>query len=278
MNSEKVYSFLHSDMMQLAEKKTDEDQAEAEQLALGLLIRAECPLAIRVHAHMVLAIGNHDDYLHHAREAVRCVRKGRVIFGERTTESKLAVARLLEEAQEVLRRAERDARQLEQVKKDWKKGLLVEEEVTEYGGNHTDEVLSDRVDDTEEEIVVAPRPELDSNDSQDEDDEGDEGGEGEENDDGVDEEVVLAETDVEEKIAGEADAGGDQGDVVGEGDAADEDEVSPAGDGLQADAPADGEQGDDDEDAPVVPEAPPLRRSNRVRNYDRDYKTGKERK
>jgi hypothetical protein len=75
-NSEAMFALLHDKMMDLArERVIDRDlDAEANQLALDLIARAELPLYIRVRAHIALSGGGSDDYVWHAHEALRCVK------------------------------------------------------------------------------------------------------------------------------------------------------------------------------------------------------------
>ncbi|CAD0100995.1 unnamed protein product [Aureobasidium mustum] len=123
-HSEMVMATLHDQMMTLAYEKNPQSTEEAENIAHMLLERAELPLAFRVRAHIVLACGK-TDYLHHAQEAVRFAEMGREIFGPgKTPGFKAAVEDLLWEARETLRRAERDMKELEGLRKRIKAGEL----------------------------------------------------------------------------------------------------------------------------------------------------------
>ncbi|KAH0362260.1 hypothetical protein KCU65_g8198, partial [Aureobasidium melanogenum] len=113
---------LDDQMMALAHENTPQSTEKADGIAHMLLERAELPLAFRVHAHIVLACGK-KDYLHHAKEAVRFAEMGREIYGQgKTPESRAAVEDLLWEARESLRRAERDMKELEDLKARIKAG------------------------------------------------------------------------------------------------------------------------------------------------------------
>jgi hypothetical protein len=115
---------LDNDMMGLSYKNTAESSKQASEIAHMLLERAELPLASRVHAHVVLATGK-TAYLHHAQEAVRFAEMGREIYGPGSTpEAQAAVADLLWQAREMLRRAERDMKELEDIRKRVKSGEL----------------------------------------------------------------------------------------------------------------------------------------------------------
>ena len=119
-----VMATFHGQMMTLAYENTPQSTEEAHDIAHMLLERAELPLAFRVRAHIVLASGK-TDYLHHAKEAVRFAEMGREIFDlGKTPESKAAVEDLLWEAREALRRAERDMKELEDLRKKIKAGEL----------------------------------------------------------------------------------------------------------------------------------------------------------
>ncbi|THV69457.1 hypothetical protein D6D28_05885 [Aureobasidium pullulans] len=116
-NSEKVMAAFHDKMMALAEENTAQSATEAHEIAHLLLEHAELPLAIRARAHIVLSSGK-TNYLHHAQEAVRIAQKGRDIFGPGSTpEAKAA-------AEGMLRRAERDMEELEDLKARKKAGTL----------------------------------------------------------------------------------------------------------------------------------------------------------
>jgi hypothetical protein len=283
-NSEKIFALLHDQMMELANKRVHDKSVgfEADQLALDLLIRAELPLYIRVHAHIVLACGNHENFLHHANEAVRCVKKGRVIFGRGANpEARLAVEGLMEEAQEAQRRAERDATQLERIKRSWKKEPWEEKEgqAILYGGNSTD--VEDKGDETEDEIFVRPRLESDDDGSEEEVPEEEVPGEevpeegvtpeveevpGEE----VPEEANVQIADVEPVADDGTNPVSDDGtNLVGAdvNPVGADDEVNPVGDD-EGDAAGD--------DLQAVP--PKLRRSKRTNIYGKNYKTGEMRR
>jgi hypothetical protein len=158
-NSEAMFVLLHDKMMDLARKRViDRDlDAEANQLALDLIARAELPLYIRVRAHIVLSSGGSDDYVWHAHEALRCVKKGRAIFSEVSQTEQLAAAGLHEEATEAVRRAERDYRQLKLLKQKLADGRYPNSngKVYMYGGNRSENLKNSDV--TEDETVVAPR-------------------------------------------------------------------------------------------------------------------------
>ncbi|TIA03434.1 hypothetical protein D6C82_01879 [Aureobasidium pullulans] len=116
-NSEKVMAAFHDKVMALAEENTAQSATEAHEIAHLLLEHAELPLAIRARAHIVLSSGK-TNYLHHAQEAVRIAQKGRDIFGPGSTpEAKAA-------AEGMLRRAERDMEELEDLKARKKAGTL----------------------------------------------------------------------------------------------------------------------------------------------------------
>ncbi|KAL2032786.1 hypothetical protein VTO58DRAFT_105958 [Aureobasidium pullulans] len=101
-----------------------ESLSEAHDIAHMLLERAELPLAFRTRAHMVLS-GGKTDYLCHAQEAVRIAEKGRDIFGPgKTAQEKYAVEALLWQAREMLRRAERDMKELEDIRARKRAGTL----------------------------------------------------------------------------------------------------------------------------------------------------------
>jgi hypothetical protein len=109
-------ALLDKDMMELSYKNTAETSKQASEIAHMLLERAELPLAFRVHAHVVLATGD-TAYLHHAQEATRFAKVGGEIYGSGDTpEARAAVADLLWQAREVLRRAERDMKKLEDIR------------------------------------------------------------------------------------------------------------------------------------------------------------------
>jgi hypothetical protein len=109
-------ALLDKDMMELSYKNTAEPSKQASEIAHMLLERAELPLAFRVHAHVGLAPGD-TACLHHAQEAVRFAERGREIYGPGDTpEAQAAVADLLWQAREVLRRAERDMKKLEGIR------------------------------------------------------------------------------------------------------------------------------------------------------------------
>lgn len=266
-NSEKIFALLHDQMMELANKRVHDKSVgfEADQLALDLLIRAELPLYIRVHAHIVLACGNHENFLHHANEAVRCVKKGRVIFGRGANpEARLAVEGLMEEAQEAQRRAERDATQLERIKRSWKKEPWEEKEgqAILYGGNSTD--VEDKGDETEDEIFVRPRLESDDDGSEEEVPEEEVPGEE------VPEEANVQIADVEPVADDGTNPVSDDGtNLVGAdvNPVGADDEVNPVGDD-EGDAAGD--------DLQAVP--PKLRRSKRTNIYGKNYKTGEMRR
>jgi hypothetical protein len=137
---------LDKDMMELSYKNTAESSKQASEIAHMLLERAELPLAFRVHAHVVLATGK-TAYLHHAQEAVRFAEMGREIYGSGSTpEAQAAVADLLWQARETLRRAERDMKELEDIRKRVKSGELKVKkgEKIMYGnknGKHSDSSL-----------------------------------------------------------------------------------------------------------------------------------------
>lgn len=123
-HSEMVMATFHDQMIALADKNTPESVEKADKIAHMLLKRAELPLAFRVRAHIVLACGK-KAYLHHAKEAVRFAEMGREIYGPgKTPESQTAVEGLLWKARESLRRAERDTKELEDLKARIKAGEL----------------------------------------------------------------------------------------------------------------------------------------------------------
>ncbi|TIA68070.1 hypothetical protein D6C76_08345 [Aureobasidium pullulans] len=123
-NSEKAMAASHDQMMALCEENTPESLSEAHDIAHMLLERAELPLAFRTRAHMVLS-GGKTDYLCHAQEAVRIAEKGRDIFGPgKTAQEKYAVEALLWQAREMLRRAERDMKELEDIRARKRAGTL----------------------------------------------------------------------------------------------------------------------------------------------------------
>jgi hypothetical protein len=173
-NSEAMFAFLHDEMMDLARKRViDRDlDAEANQLALDLIARAELPLYIRVRAHIVLASGGSDAYVWHAHEALRCVNRGRAIFSESSKTEQLAAAGLHEEATEAVRRAERDYRQLKLLKQKLTDGRYENSngKVYMYGGNRSENLEDSDV--TEDETVVAPRSKAKNTDTSDQDDPG----------------------------------------------------------------------------------------------------------
>ncbi|THW89007.1 hypothetical protein D6D15_05595 [Aureobasidium pullulans] len=109
-NSEKAMAASHDQMMALCEENTPESLSEAHNIAHMLLERAELPLAFRTRAHM---------------EAVRIGEKGRDIFGPgKTAQEKYAVEALLWQAREMLCRAERDMKELEDIRARKRAGTL----------------------------------------------------------------------------------------------------------------------------------------------------------
>jgi hypothetical protein len=110
-NSKAIYGAMFNEMNTLHERGEEKSAKEAEAIAINLIAHADLPLLYRTHAHMVLGCGNRDDFLWHAQEAVRIVKKGIEWYGESTT----SVA-LLSDAQDTLDKAERDHEQLEKMK------------------------------------------------------------------------------------------------------------------------------------------------------------------
>jgi hypothetical protein len=168
-NSEAMFAFLHDQMIDLARKRVvDRDRdTEANQLALDLIAHPELPLYIRVRAHIVLAGGGSDAYVWHAHEALRCVNKGRTIFGKGSKTEHMAAAGLHEEATEAVRRAERDYRQLNLLKQKLADGRYENSigKVYMYGGNRSENL--EHSDVTEDENVVAQRSEAKNTDASD---------------------------------------------------------------------------------------------------------------
>lgn len=107
-NSEAVYRGIFDQMNKLHKEGNEESASKAEGIALELITHAELPLLFRAHAHMVLGSGN-GNYLFHAQEAVRVVKKGIDLFGPDQGTSKL-----LKDAEEVLRYAKHDHKQLQE--------------------------------------------------------------------------------------------------------------------------------------------------------------------
>jgi hypothetical protein len=102
---------MFNEMNTLHEKGEEETAKEAEAIALDLIAHGDLPLLYRAHAYMVLGCGNRDDFLWHAREAVRIVKQGIDWYGESITS-----AALLSSAQDILDHAEKDHEQLENMK------------------------------------------------------------------------------------------------------------------------------------------------------------------
>jgi hypothetical protein len=105
-----IYNHLDEQMMSLHDLDTDESRAESESIARRLIVYADLPLIIRVHAHMILASGDRA-YVWHAQEAVRVVKHGIEQFG-----SNEATASVLAEAERLLRIAIRDQEIFEELK------------------------------------------------------------------------------------------------------------------------------------------------------------------
>ncbi|CAD0115079.1 unnamed protein product [Aureobasidium uvarum] len=117
LQNEKAMANFHDQMMELAYKNISKSAKEASDIAHMLLEHVRLPLLFRVHAHIVLASGK-TDYLFHAKQAIRVAEIGREIYGPgKTEESKAAVEDLLWQANEALRRAERDMKILEDLEK-----------------------------------------------------------------------------------------------------------------------------------------------------------------
>lgn len=108
-NSEAMFANLCEQMIRLGKEKTDAGIAEATGIANRLITFAECPLLFRARAHQYLACGD-DNYVWHAREAVRIVKLGISKYGSGEGEQKL-----LSQVQEQLRRAERDWKKLQEL-------------------------------------------------------------------------------------------------------------------------------------------------------------------
>jgi hypothetical protein len=133
-NSKNALAMIHDQMVALAKNK--ESYPEARDLALGLLMRPDFPLAIRVRAHIILACGK-NDYFHHAQEAVRLVENGLEMFGPGSTpRARAAVEGLLRRARESLRRAERDSAEGQRIRAGLKDGSIkkAKGEKIMYGG------------------------------------------------------------------------------------------------------------------------------------------------
>lgn len=123
-NENRLLKMFSDQMMSLAEKDDDPSKTEARNIASMLIMRANLPLLFRVDAHIVLACGN-EDYLYHAREAVRVAEWGRELFGSgKTPEAREAVEDLLDRARETLRRAERDSPELKRINECLKAGTI----------------------------------------------------------------------------------------------------------------------------------------------------------
>lgn len=233
-NSEAIFAVLHDQMMDLARKRVTNRalDGEANELALELLARAELPLYIRVRANIVLSGGGHESYLWYAHEALRCVNKGRTLFDNRSSQAeRLASAGLHEEATEAVRRAERDHRQLQLIKKKLASGRYENKEgkVYRYGGNRSEGREDSEDEDEAEDDEDEEEDDEDEDDIEDdvEDDAAGEDAEQEPEWEGFPDEEDAAEDDAAEDSAAAptriADAGTAQG---------------PGGDGGSQNAPA----------------------------------------
>lgn len=109
-NSVAIYDHLDVQMMSLHELDTDQSRAESESIAQRLIVYADLPLIIRVHAHMILASGDRA-YVWHARKAVHVVKRGIELFG-----SNGSTANVLAEAERLLRIAIQDLEIFEELK------------------------------------------------------------------------------------------------------------------------------------------------------------------
>lgn len=112
-NSKAVYGERYARMNKLHEEGNAKSAAEAEAIAINLISNADLPLLYRAEAHMILGCGNHDNFLWHAQEAVRIVKKGIEWHGESAFSSAL-----LSDAQDVLDHAEQDYEELEKIKRE----------------------------------------------------------------------------------------------------------------------------------------------------------------
>jgi hypothetical protein len=139
---------MFNEMNTLHEKGEEETAKEAEAIALDLIAHGDLPLLYRAHAYMVLGCGNRDDFLWHAREAVRIVKQGIDWYGESITS-----AALLSSAQDILDHAEKDHEQLENMKTErvaqgWEyvPPSEVEDgeeiEIVKYGGGNSESWIS----------------------------------------------------------------------------------------------------------------------------------------
>jgi hypothetical protein len=240
-NSEAIFAVLHDQMMDLARKRVTNRalDGEANELALELLARAELPMYIRVRANIVLAGGGNESYLWHAHEALRCVNKGRTIFDKASKAERLASAGLHEEATEAVRRAERDHRQLQLVKKKLASGRYENKagKVYMYGGNR-----NEGREDSEDEDAAEDEDDDESDDEDDDEDDVQEEEDDDVEDDDVEDEEERRVTDGVGNEDEEADDLEREGEEVVEGDADDAEQppewqgFSSEEDGVEEDA------------------------------------------